>query len=101
MDVRRLTQAEIDEAVRALPGWTASGKALHKEFRFPTFREAWVFMLRVAREAEAMDHHPDWSNSYGTVVIDLSTHKKGGITSLDVDLARKIERIHGDAEAAT
>ena len=100
MDARRLTSAQVQAAVLRLPGWAVRGKSLHKEFKFLTFRKAWAFMSRVARAAEAMDHHPDWSNSYGKVVVGLSTHSKGGITNLDVALARKIERLGGGAQGA-
>ena len=53
-----LTPAEIDEAVRALPGWTWERDALAKEFKFGSFREALSFMVRVSFEAEALNHHP-------------------------------------------
>lgn len=63
-----------------------SGK-LHREFTFSDFSEAWAFMARVALLAESANHHPDWSNSWNRVVIDLVTHDAGGITDNDTRLA--------------
>ncbi|TCO09756.1 4a-hydroxytetrahydrobiopterin dehydratase [Natronoflexus pectinivorans] len=70
-----------------LQDWAVNDKALHKEFKFSTFIEAFSFMTAIALEAEKMDHHPDWSNSYNKVKISLTTHDKGGITEKDFKLA--------------
>ena len=87
-----LTPAEIDEALRALPDWKLERDALAKEFKFGSFREAMSFMIRVGFEAEAMNHHPEWTNVYNRVAIRLNTHDAGGkITAKDVNLARKIQ----------
>jgi 4a-hydroxytetrahydrobiopterin dehydratase len=88
-----LSDRQIREALTELPGWTAFGGALHKEFRFRGFRAAIAFINRVAEEAIAAAHHPDIENHYGRVILSLSTHDEGGITSKDVDLARAIERV--------
>jgi len=89
-----LTPAELAAALTTLPGWTQAGDALAKEFKFGSFREAMAFMVRVSYEAETMNHHPDWSNVYNRVAIRLNTHAAGGkVTALDVELARKIQRI--------
>ena len=64
-----------------------------KIFTFTNFVQAFGFMAQVALLAEKMDHHPDWSNAYNRVEITLSTHDAGGITDLDLELARKIETI--------
>ena len=89
-----LTPADLTAALAALPGWALTGDALAKEFKFGSFREAMAFMVRVSYEAEAMDHHPDWTNVYNRVAIRLSTHAAGGkVTALDVELAHKIQRI--------
>jgi 4a-hydroxytetrahydrobiopterin dehydratase len=70
------------------------GEALTKSFKFASFREAFSFMTRVAFEAEAMDHHPDWTNVYNRVTVRLSTHDAGGrVTAKDLELARKIQQI--------
>ena len=63
---------------------------LHRELRFPDFVRAFGFMTSVALVAESMNHHPEWSNVYGRVTIDLTTHDAGGITALDLELARRI-----------
>ncbi len=89
-----LTEAEIAAARSELPGWTVENDALIKTFTFGSFREAFSFMTRIAFEAEARDHHPDWSNSYNKVIVRLSTHAAGGkITALDCELASRIEEI--------
>jgi len=87
-----LTPAEITTALGGLPGWTCADDALVKEFKFGTFREALSFMVRVGFEAEALDHHPEWTNVYNRVAIRLNTHDAGGkVTAKDVALARKIQ----------
>lgn len=89
-----LTPEEINTALRDLPGWRREGDALAKEFKFGSFREAMSFMVRVAFEAEAADHHPDWTNVYNRVAVRLNTHDAGGkVTAKDVALARKIQAI--------
>jgi len=89
---RPLTSAEIAAALASLPGWTLADDALAKEFKFVSFRAAMAFMVRVAFEAEAMDHHPDWTNVYNRVAIRLNTHDAGGkVTAKDVELAKKIQ----------
>ena len=89
-----LDLSEIEEAVSGLPGWRLEGEALTKSFKFASFREAFSFMTRVAFEAEAMDHHPDWTNVYNRVTFRLSTHDAGGrVTAKDLELARKIQQI--------
>jgi 4a-hydroxytetrahydrobiopterin dehydratase len=91
----RLSDAERDEALGGLAGWTydEGAKAISRSFRFGDFSEAFGFMTRVALAAEKADHHPDWSNSWNRVDIALSTHSEGGVTSRDVDLARQIDAL--------
>ena len=89
-----LTLQEITTARTALPGWEYERDALAKTFKFPTFREAIGFMVRVAFEAEAMNHHPDWSNVYNKVVVRLNTHDAGDkVTEKDVELAKCIQKL--------
>lgn len=90
-----LTSSELDDALASLSGWEVVDGALHRELKFGDFTEAMAFMTRVAFSAEKMNHHPNWSNVYNTVVVDLSTHDAGAITSLDVDLAKKIDEVAG------
>jgi 4a-hydroxytetrahydrobiopterin dehydratase len=76
--------------------WTEHDGALRRDFRFADFSEAFAFMTRVAMLAEQHGHHPDWSNSWGTVRIALSTHDAGGaITDADRRLAAAIDRLLG------
>ncbi len=93
--VQKLTEAEANAAVDALSGWaiTRDGTALHRELRFADFVEAFGFMTRVALLAEKADHHPEWSNVYNRVSIDLTTHDAGGLSMRDIDLARAIDAI--------
>jgi 4a-hydroxytetrahydrobiopterin dehydratase len=89
-----LAQEEITTACASLPGWTFDHDALTKTFKFGTFREAMSFMVRVGFEAEAMNHHPEWTNVYNRVVVRLNTHDAGGkVTGLDVDLAKRIQKV--------
>lgn len=89
-----LTSEQISAACAELTGWTFERDALAKTFRFATFREAMGFMLRVAFEAEAMNHHPDWSNVYNQVAVRLNTHDADGkVTEKDVELAKRIQKI--------
>jgi 4a-hydroxytetrahydrobiopterin dehydratase len=92
-----LSPAELAEALDGLAGWQSAreGAAITKSFRFRNFVEAWGFMSKVALLAEKLDHHPDWSNVYRTVDITLNTHDSGGVTGLDITLARQIEALGG------
>jgi len=88
-----LPEAEIRAALEALPGWSLREGRLHREFRFADFVAAFGFMAKVALVAEAMNHHPDWSNVYARVAVDLVTHDAGGITARDVTLARRMSEL--------
>ncbi len=94
-----LTRSELDDALSGLPGWSLEGDRLHRELRFPDFERAFGFMAAAATVAAAMDHHPEWSNVYSRVVVDLSTHDAGGITELDVELARRMSGLARDCAA--
>ena len=89
-----LKRTLIAQALAEIPGWKFERDALAKEFKFGSFREAMSFMVRVSFEAEAMDHHPEWTNVYNRVAIRLNTHDAGGkVTAKDVALAKKIQAI--------
>lgn len=89
-----LKSAEIESALAQLPGWSFQRDALERTFTLADFRAALAFMVRVGFEAEAMDHHPEWSNVYNRVVVRLNTHDAGGkVTAKDVELARRIQRL--------
>lgn len=85
----------VDRKLAELPGWRRDGDALMKSFTFGSFREAVSFMVRVAFEAEALNHHPEWTNVYDEVSVRLCTHGAGNkITENDLRLAEAIERIN-------
>jgi 4a-hydroxytetrahydrobiopterin dehydratase len=94
MDAKLSPEAR-STALARLVGWNeVSGReAIAKTFVFADFNEAFGFMTRVALVAEKMDHHPEWSNVYKTVVVTLSTHDAGGITARDIALAEAMDRI--------
>jgi 4a-hydroxytetrahydrobiopterin dehydratase len=89
----RLGDAEIEQALEDVPGWRVRDGKLHREFRFRNFNQAFGFMTRAALYSEIMNHHPEWSNVYATVVVDLVTHSADGITNLDFELAKKMNGI--------
>ncbi len=84
----RLSQIDIDEYLKNLPGWSVVNEKLHKEFQFESFNQAFGFMTRAAMEIEKMNHHPEWFNVYNRITIKLTTHDAGGITKNDVNLAK-------------
>ncbi len=89
----RLSEAEISNRLASLPGWSLAGGKLRREFVFRDFSEAFGFMTRAALVAEKRNHHPDWSNVWNRVAVDLSTHDAGGITVLDFELAAEMNRL--------
>lgn len=76
-------------------GWSVAddGTSISKTFRFKTFRDAMAWMTRIAFEAEAADHHPEWKNVYNRVEVLLTTHDSGGLTDKDFALARKMDAL--------
>ncbi len=84
----KLSQTDIDEELKSLPGWSVVNEKLHKEFQFDSFNQAFGFMTRAAMEIEKMNHHPEWFNVYNKITIELTTHDAGGITKNDVSLAK-------------
>jgi 4a-hydroxytetrahydrobiopterin dehydratase len=96
MHATKLTGQEIAAEVKKLKGWSIEKGNLHRIFEFRDFGQAFGFMTRVALAAEVMGHHPDWSNAWNKVVIDLSTHSAGGLTRNDFELAGKIQEISED-----
>jgi len=93
MAISRLTDAERDAALVALPAWSLRGDGLviSRDFVFADFSEAFAFMTRVALYAEKMDHHPEWSNVYNRVHVELTTHDAGGLSLRDVAMARAVD----------
>ena len=95
MAAQPLSSSQITDLVTALPAWSLVDGKLHRELRFADFSEAFGFMARVALAAEQLGHHPEWSNVWNRVVIDLTTHDTGGLSDLDVALARRIDALVG------
>lgn len=86
-----LSPAELAAALAELPAWCVVDGRLRRSLRFADFDAAFAFMQRVAVHARRLDHHPDWSNSYAKVEIELVTHDVGALTCLDLELARAID----------
>jgi len=88
-----LSKAELNSALSQLSGWSIKDGKLHRQLQFASFVEAFGFMSSVALVAEAAGHHPEWFNVYNRVTIDLTTHDAGGITTKDVELARRVNAL--------
>jgi 4a-hydroxytetrahydrobiopterin dehydratase len=95
MAVERLSAEARTAALQELSGWTqVSGlEAITRTFTFKDFNEAFGFMSRAALVAEKKDHHPEWRNVYKTVEVVLATHDAGGVTRLDIELAKSMNAI--------
>lgn len=89
----KMSEAEIAKKLPSLRGWTFTAGKLHREFKFADFVHAFGFMSGAALCAEGMNHHPDWSNVYNKVVVDLNTHDAGGVTEKDFKLAAKMDEL--------
>ncbi|MCA9836435.1 MAG: 4a-hydroxytetrahydrobiopterin dehydratase [Trueperaceae bacterium] len=88
-----LSKDEIDKELKSLTDWSVKDQKLYRKFTFGNFVEAFGFMTKVALEAEKKNHHPEWSNVYKTVEINLTTHDVGGLSDLDVELAKVINSL--------
>lgn len=94
----KLTNEEIEKHLKKLPEWEYADHAIHTEYEFTNFKDCFSAMSRIAFECEALNHHPDWTNSYNVLSISLSTHDAGGVTSKDIKLALAIEGIIEDED---
>jgi len=90
MTATLLPASEIEQLENLLPDWEFLDGKLKRQWRFNDFPQAFAFMVRVAFIAETMGHHPNWSNSWNLVTIELITHDLGGLTNLDIKLAQQI-----------
>ena len=88
-----LSPQEREDLRTSLTQWQVGDERLKRQWQFSDFSEAFAFMTRVALLAESMQHHPNWSNVYNRVTIELTTHDLGGISNLDVELARSIDAL--------
>ncbi len=93
MSESKLSSPDLNAQLAQLDGWTIEADKLHKQFKFPSFVEAFGFMSSLALVSEAIGHHPEWFNVYNRVTIDLTTHDAGGITMKDIDWARKANEL--------
>lgn len=91
--MEKLNEQQIANALEKLDGWKLEDGFIVKSFQFTNFKEAFAFMTRVAFEAEAQNHHPNWENVYNSVTIRLNTHDAGGITTNDFELAQTVEEV--------
>ncbi len=93
MKAKLLTKDQISNFSKESLSWSVAGNKLERSFNFKSFIEAFSFMTRVALIAESLNHHPDWTNSYSEVKIKLTSHDLGGLSNLDLELAKKINEI--------
>ncbi len=90
MNTKLLGAQDLISLQKELPQWEVQQSKLRRSWKFKDFVEAFGFITRVALLAEAMNHHPEWSNVYSKVTIELTTHDKKGLTNLDLQLAKSI-----------
>ena len=92
--ITKLPTKRRQEALKTLKGWKKSrGKnAIEKDFIFKDFKTAFSWMTKIALIAEKMDHHPEWFNVYNKVEVTLSTHDSGGVTELDIEMAKEMNK---------
>ncbi|NOW45357.1 4a-hydroxytetrahydrobiopterin dehydratase [Novosphingobium sp. SG751A] len=95
MTITPLPMPAINEALATLPGWTydAPRKAIHRRIVLKDFGQALALMVRIGVEAEKRDHHPEWTNVYNRLDIWLTTHDADGVSTRDLDLARRIDEL--------
>jgi 4a-hydroxytetrahydrobiopterin dehydratase len=91
--IRKLEAAEIEARLKELPAWTVVGGKLRRELRFADFVTAFGFMSALALVAESRNHHPEWFNVYGRVVLEWNTHDVGGLSERDFELAAASDRL--------
>jgi len=89
----KLTDQELQSALAGLPGWSVLDGKLHRDYQFSDFVHAFGFMATAAIAIEKMNHHPEWSNVWNRVRVDLTTHDSGGITIRDLELARTLDSL--------
>ena len=93
MSIAKLSSESLNDALASLPEWRMKDGKLHRELTFDDFVAAFGFMTKLALVAEQMTHHPEWSNVYNRLVIDLTTHDAGGISEHDIAFARRVDAL--------
>ena len=96
----KLSGDEVAAALSTLPSWKLQAGKLHRQYEFSDFVAAFGFMASAALVAQAMDHHPEWSNVWNVVRVDLATHDAEGVTALDVKLAKAMDELAGRQPSA-
>lgn len=91
---KAMNLAEVEESLKALPGWSAKDRCIVKDFRFGSYMDGIRFVEAVAIEAEAMDHHPDLLVRFADVTAFLFTHSVDGLTYRDFDLAARVDKAY-------
>ncbi|BFH72563.1 4a-hydroxytetrahydrobiopterin dehydratase [Sulfurisphaera javensis] len=91
--MKKLSDSEVYQALKELKGWILKGNTIEKTFQFNDFKESVSFVLKIQPIADSMDHHPDVCIYYNKVIVQLTTHDVGGLTDLDIELAKKIDEI--------
>jgi 4a-hydroxytetrahydrobiopterin dehydratase len=96
--IESCSQSVVDASLKELNKdsgslWSIKEGKLYREFKFPDFVLAFGFMTKVAILAEKANHHPEWSNVYNSVVINLTTHEAGGISKRDFELAQEVSKL--------
>lgn len=91
---KKLSDEIISKKIENLPEWSYVDNKLRVEYSFTNFIEAFSFMTQAALISEKLNHHPNWSNVFKTVAIDLFTHDAGGVTELDFAWAEKVSAIY-------
>lgn len=90
--MKKLSEQEIEKKLEGLKGWEYINDSIVTSLEFDNFKETFAVMTRIAFECEAQEHHPDWSNTYNSLNISLSTHEAEGVTEKDFKLAHSIEK---------
>src|SRR3954467_13032570 len=86
-----LSSDQLSAALERLPAWTGDGDGIHRTVELPGFRDAVAAIVSIADVAEDMDHHPDIDLRWRTLHLHLVSHSAGGVTELDLELARRID----------
>lgn len=89
----KLTTADLNTYLADFPQWSVQEGKLHREYRFEDFAQAIGFITMAALKIEALDHHPEWTNVYNLVSVNLITDDAGGITMKDLALATLLDKV--------
>ena len=93
--MKRISKVELTKKLKRLSGWkiVKNRSAIKKTFKFDNFQQAFGWMTSMAIYAEKNDHHPEWFNVYNNVDVTLSTHDSGGVTQLDINMAKQMNLV--------